>query len=217
MAEAAKKLELTPPPNDTKKSLATKLSEIIAEVSHVEKKGVNDFHKYKYAQEADVLAAVRKHLAERHILILPSLVSQDWHGITTSKGQQEQIARVVMEYTLIDGDSGERLTFKMPGEGQDRGDKGSYKAVTGATKYALTKLFLIPTGDDPEADADADKRNAEKATITDEQAGDLATLIENVGAEEGKVLAFFKVTKLTDLTPVDYAQAVRMLEKRKKA
>ncbi len=39
------------------------------------------------------------------------------------------------------------------GEGLDQnGDKGTYKAITGATKYFLLKLFLIPTGDDPETD-----------------------------------------------------------------
>jgi hypothetical protein len=50
----------------------------------------------------------------------------------------------------------------MIGEGQDAGDKGPYKAMTGAQKYALMKTFMIPTGDDPEADEDVDKRNSEE-------------------------------------------------------
>src|SRR5699024_6730814 len=43
--------------------------------------------------------------------------------------------------------------------GQDAGDKAVYKAITGATKYALMKVFMIPTGDDPEQDYEADERN----------------------------------------------------------
>lgn len=209
-------LAAVPAPEPPPKRLAAKLAEIIAAVGHIEKKGVNDFHKYRYAQDADILAAIRPHLAERHVIIVPTLVSQTWHEVTTRNGQVEQIARVVMEYAVLDGDTGEELRFRMPGEGQDRGDKGTYKAVTGATKYALMKLFLLPTGDDPEADKGVDERNAEKATITAEQATDLETLAENVGAELPKLLAFFKVAKLTELTPADHAQAVRMLEKKRK-
>jgi hypothetical protein len=57
-------------------------------------------------------------------------------------------------------DTGETLTSIYKGEGEDEGDKGLYKAYTGATKYFLTKNFLISSGDvlndvepnDPEAD-----------------------------------------------------------------
>ena len=48
------------------------------------------------------------------------------------------------------------------GSGDDPADKGLYSAYTGAVKYFLMKAFLIPTGDDPEADEGTDKRAAEK-------------------------------------------------------
>jgi hypothetical protein len=38
------------------------------------------------------------------------------------------------------------------GEGADSADKGAYKAMTGARKYAFRLLFNIPTGDDAERD-----------------------------------------------------------------
>ena len=49
------------------------------------------------------------------------------------------------------------------GAGDDGADKGLYKAYTGAVKYFLMKTFLIPTGDDPEADTKADERAASRA------------------------------------------------------
>ena len=52
----------------------------------------------------------------------------------------------------MDAASGEELVIHAKGAGHGRDEKGYYSAVTGAIKYALTSLFLIPTGDDPEAD-----------------------------------------------------------------
>ena len=42
-------------------------------------------------------------------------------------------------------------------------EKAAYKAATGALKYALLTGFLIPTGDDPEADASTDQQIAAAA------------------------------------------------------
>ena len=47
---------------------------------------------------------------------------------------------------------------------EDAGDKGIYKAIAGAQKYALMKVFMIPTGDDPEADEGVDERNHKAPT-----------------------------------------------------
>jgi hypothetical protein len=47
--------------------------------------------------------------------------------------------------------SGQWIETVHVGEGEDRGDKAAYKAITGATKYWVMKTFLISTGDDPES------------------------------------------------------------------
>lgn len=127
------------------------LHAVMKKVGYVQKQGVNDFHKYKYASEADLLSALRPAMVEAGLLLLPSirdLQKIDDHGNTT----------VVVEYTLAHI-SGEVWPEKIviAGTGNDRsktgvGDKGVYKALTGANKYLLFKLFQIETGDDPEND-----------------------------------------------------------------
>jgi ERF superfamily len=144
------------------RKLVQKLAEVMKEVKYIQKRGYNSFHKYKYATEADVAEKVREALAERNIVMIPSLTNHSIREHTTSKGNREYITTVVMEFRFIDGETGETITFSMIGEGQDAGDKGPYKAMTGAQKYALMKTFMIPTGDDPEADEDVDKRNNEE-------------------------------------------------------
>jgi hypothetical protein len=158
------------------KKLVQKLAEVMKEVKYIQKRGYNAFHKYKYATEADVAEKVREALAERSIVMIPSLTSHSTREHITSKGNREYITTVVMEFRFIDGETGETITFSMIGEGQDAGDKGPYKAMTGAQKYALMKTFMIPTGDDPEADEDVDKRNNEEQKDRQPSSNILATL-----------------------------------------
>lgn len=129
------------------------LNAIMRSASHVAKGGTNSFHGYKYTTETDVLEMFRPKMVEHGLVLIPNVVGAtgpDEHGNTT----------VTMSYTLahVSGEVWpERLHFM--GCGNDRnkngvGDKGLYKAITGANKYLLFKLFQIATGDDPESEAE---------------------------------------------------------------
>lgn len=130
--------------------LITKLAEVMAEATHVEKRGRNDFHKYDYATEADVLAAVRNGLSSRNVIIMPAIPASNVVEISTKQGHSYR-TDVTMIYTAFDGDTGASISVPWAGTGSDASDKGLYKAITGANKYFMLKLFLLPTGDDPEA------------------------------------------------------------------
>jgi|GEM_PF-2214004 len=134
------------------KMLVKKLADVMKEVKHIEKRGYNKFHNYSYATDSDVSEAVRDVLAEKHIIMLPDVVEHSIREHKSAKGKTEYIATVKVKFTFIDGETGESLSIHGLGEGQDSGDKAVYKALTGAQKYALMKVFMIPTGDDPEAD-----------------------------------------------------------------
>ena len=128
------------------RKLAAKLARIMGEINNVEKNGVNIFHNYRYAMEQDMLVAVRKRLADANIIVLTGITSVDVRD-TAKDGFLTTIRTV---HTFVDGDTGETLEASSAGQGTDKGDKGIYKAITGATKYFISKNFLIPTGDDPE-------------------------------------------------------------------
>ncbi len=119
---------------------------------YVQKDGENTFHRYKYASEDGLLTVLRPAMVQHGLILIPSVAVepgpwQDEHGNS----------HLIMEYTLAHT-SGEvwPQPIRVPGCGNDRhkngtvGDKGMYKAMTGANKYALFKLFQIATGDDPE-------------------------------------------------------------------
>ena len=144
MSEAVKKSE---------RSLVRKLSEVMGEVERIAKNGRNEFHKYDYATESDIAAAVREHMSARHLMLVPSVEKQEWEKVVRKNGETK-LCTLTVRYRLMDGDSGEEMEFTIIGQGEDAMDKGTYKAMTGATKYALMKLFLMPTGDDPENDSE---------------------------------------------------------------
>lgn len=143
--------------NSVPRNLVIKLSEILGEVDRVPKRGRNEFHKYDYVMESDLVEAVRQKLAERNIFLLSSV---------EELRREDTLTEARIKFTFLDGDSGESLSFYYFGQGDDKGDKGAYKAYTGALKYAIMKNFLVPTGDDPEADTETDRRAAERPART---------------------------------------------------
>jgi hypothetical protein len=137
-----------------KEGLYKKLAEVLAEVGRIPKNGRNEHFKYDYVLEADLVDHIRPMLAKRNMVVLPSVEDAAQNGnIFTAK----------VRFRFIDGDTGEFEDMYIVGAGQDSGDKGYYKAYTGAVKYCLMKTFLVATGDDPERDDDDAPRRKENA------------------------------------------------------
>lgn len=136
-------------------TLAAKLAKVMEQVKYIQKRGKNTHFGYTYATEADVADKVREVLAQQNVAVLPNVLPEtiQIRETQTAKGRTDYILTAVYEVTFVDGDTGETLTVRTIGQGQDSGDKAGYKATTGAMKYALMKTFLIPTGDDPEDDS----------------------------------------------------------------
>lgn len=133
--------------NETKRSLVRKVAEVMALADRIPKSGTNEFHHYKYATEADVLDAVRVEMAKRQLTLTPSVIDSKSELIGEKKNR---LVTIRVRYTIEDGESGEQRQFDMLGEGSDSLDKAFYKAMTGCTKYAVLKFFMLGTGDDPE-------------------------------------------------------------------
>lgn len=172
-------------------SLVRKLANVMGAVERVPKTGFNKFHNYAYATESDITSAVRAAMATEGVVMVATLLRSRWDSVSTSKGGTERLVTARWRFTMHDADSAEKISFKGESQGQDAGDKAMYKAFTGAVKYALLKLFLIPTGDDPEADS-PEGEIQKPAPMTDEvKAKRLATWTKDVArvAEFGKTMA----------------------------
>lgn len=141
---------------NNKAGLLQKIANVYASSTLVVKGGFNPHFKYKYVTEADILEMIRPLLVENRLLVLPTTRRTETRG-----NEGGNITELEIDFEIFDIDTGESVVCTFVGEGQDKGDKGAYKAYTGAVKYFLMKTFGVPTGDDPEVGSDADKEQVE--------------------------------------------------------
>jgi hypothetical protein len=176
------------------KNLLKALQTASAAVGYVQKKGRNEFQQYNYVTESDVVAQTREALLECDLVLIPSVesVSHDEWGNTN----------ILVNYTVHHTSSGESLTFRMAGAGNDRnskgvGDKGIYKALTGCNKYALLKALQLATGDDPEDEKEATNHAPQNAPQTPPKAAVKAQTEEVRGEPDPYVIEPSKMNKDT--------------------
>jgi ERF superfamily len=196
-------------------TLRRKLGEVRRRIGYIQKRGYNERHNYNYVAAADIAGAVGDILAELGVMVIPRLESITYEPPAAGRVDSVRVARVIMAYTFIDVDSDEEITAKVAGEGLDVGDKASYKAMTGALKYALLQSFLLATGDDPE-DERIECRTALGAErlISAEQVCQLQGLIEETGTELERVLAYYKLSALSEMTEACYRRALELLRRK---
>ena len=120
----------------------------------ISKDDTNNFDNYKFRGIDAVLNALAPILSKHGVIIMPSVLSSEIRGITTSQGKPQQHAKVVVEYTLYDVE-GDSIKHQFVGEGMDRGDKAINKACTAAYKYFLFEAFCIPVEGTPDADSES--------------------------------------------------------------
>lgn len=202
-------------------TLKQKLAEVRRRISYIQKRGHNERFNYSYVTAADLAGAVGDALADLEVIVIPRLESISYESISPNPGYQDRLTRVIMTYTFMDVDSAEELKVKTPGEGRDPGDKGPYKAMTGALKYALLQTFLIATGDDPEDErVEVGSRTGNNgngtgdSVISNEQVTEIQLLIEQTGTDVAKMLEYFKISKIEKMTTVMYGRAVQALRRK---
>jgi len=209
--------------NEDRKSvnLIGKLAEITNAVERIPKNGYNDFHKYYYALESDIKQVVREELAKRNLILISNEKNRTVANVQAKNGTQ-QLVTLEIEFTIYDADSDKSIVFTGFGDGQDSGDKAVYKAKTGAIKYALTSLFLIPTGDDPEkAGKPLQPQNISADQV--QYLDDLVLKVANLANENiAQVIAKLK-TEINNMgsfnkySTSDFETALRVLKKWEKA
>lgn len=130
-------------------NLWQKLAHIKTQVRNIPKNGTNTHFNYKFVQAADVYDVVGHLMGVLGVVLVPKQIEV----LSERETRSGSIIFARFTWEMVNADTPtERESFQSMGEGQDPGDKRSYKATTGAEKYALISFFQIPTGLDPERD-----------------------------------------------------------------
>jgi ERF superfamily len=122
------------------------------EVQTVAKRGVNEFHRYRYATMGDILQEITPLLGRHGLVIFQS---------ETGRAMFDEDNVIAIEYAFtVAHASGETWpqAIKQTGVSTCRNSKGGWddkslnKCHTAARKYFLLSLFQIPTGEEDDAD-----------------------------------------------------------------
>ena len=170
------------------------------------KKGVvardrtNEFDRYKYFSEAGYKKLFTELFSNAGLELTTTI---DEVERFTVDGKQNNGRQVKVLFTLSDVETGFAETSTFYGEGFDKGDKGLYKAYTGALKYYLANTFMVATGDDPEVES---PEGVEKETYKNPEVeqGTYRRLIDDYFIAFPEQLdTFFKKYKITYLDELD--------------
>jgi hypothetical protein len=195
------------------KTLKGKIAWIQTHVGAVAKTGQVSFGntRFSHMQEHGLINVIRPLMRLAGVGVMPG---------ATSPGSWTQNGNVwVIDYalTIFDVETDEELTRWFPNVGVDSADKGLNKAYTGAMKYALQKIFLVPTDDidDNETiDVAALPANAQAAAErndrpTEDEIAKLRSAILDAGVPAATVVnvltATYKKSGLSDLTRAEFS------------
>lgn len=179
------------------------------------KKGVvardrtNEFDRYKYFSEAGYKKLFTELFSNAGLELTTTI---DEVERFTVEGKQNNGRQVKVIFTLSDVETGFAETSTFYGEGFDKGDKGLYKAYTGALKYYLANTFMVATGDDPEVES---PEGVEKEVYKNPEIeqGTYRRLVDNYFIAFPEQLdAFFKKYKITYLDELDSKVSKKKLD-----
>ena len=164
------------------------------------KDSVNPAYKSKYADLGSVWDACRDPLTANGITV--------WQDVTSGEGGISVTTRLVHK-------SGQWVEFgplTVPLARHDAHGVGS--ATSYGKRYALAAAIGVIAEIDDDGNAAVSKSNGKAAdpAISEQQAADLQSLIEDVGADKAKFLKFIKANTLAEIRASSYSECVRQLE-----
>jgi hypothetical protein len=133
------------------KELAAKMAAIMGEVATMTKDGTNAAQKYNFTTAEQVKAALRPLFKKHKVALFANMLDVTRETSVNKNGTTVVTVIAKMCFTLVCGDTGERMDCIWYGEANDYADKACNKAATAATKYFLTNTFLLSTTE-PESD-----------------------------------------------------------------
>ncbi|MBL4751994.1 MAG: ERF family protein [Flavobacteriales bacterium] len=121
-----------------------RIAAVMQAIAYVQKENKKVNNQYTFVSHDAVTAAVRTHLIDNGIVVIPTVTKHIQDGNRTE-------VDLNIDFVNIDKPE-DKISVQMFGYGVDQQDKGPGKAFSYAKKYAFLQLFLLETGDDPERD-----------------------------------------------------------------
>lgn len=192
------------------------ISNVMADIGAVGKNKKNTQQDFMFRGIDDVMNALAPALVKNKVFIVPEVTHEERTERTTQKGGVLFYTRLHVTYHFytVDGSS---ITAKVIGEAMDSGDKATNKAMSIAYKYAAFQVFNIPTEEMAEPDAEChsgiEPQQPEVIYVDDIKIKVLQETMEKKGVTVEQITGRYKVSKLEELTVLNFMDAMKGLEK----
>jgi hypothetical protein len=154
-----------------------KIAAIMAEVGPIAKEKYNEGQKYNFRGIDQIYNAVHPIMVKHRVFPAPEVLDHK-HTVTVTenKGFAKEVVRSVIKTRVrFYAEDGSNIFVDVIGEGADHGgDKASNKAMSGAMKYAVMQVLMIPT--EMHMDSEADERIG-RGPASEEDVGETAGVI----------------------------------------
>lgn len=138
------------------------LADIMSKVGAIGKDSRNTSQGFNFRSIDAVMNELHDLFAQAKVVILPEVI-EDKHeirevtkmkdGQTSTRYDTHQFLRI--KFHFVSGEDGSEVSSTVIGEGMDSGDKATNKALAIGLKYALLQMFLVPTLEQKDPDAES--------------------------------------------------------------
>lgn len=135
------------------------LATIMEETKAIAKTEKNNGQNFMFRGIDNVMNGLHDLFAKNGVIILDEVIDYNITEKVTEKTYNGQRSVSILYYTRTKvkfhflASDGSEVTTTNVGEAMDSGDKGMNKAMSAALKYALLQMFLIPTQEEKDPDA----------------------------------------------------------------
>lgn len=132
----------------------TLIGQAMKEIGAVGKDSINKTQGFKYRGIDAVMNALNPVMSKYGLFIVPEVIDERREERTNKGGTTLLYSILKIRFTMYAPD-GSNVSSVIIGEGMDTGDKATNKALSIALKYAAFQIFMIPTEDviDPDAES----------------------------------------------------------------
>lgn len=177
---------------------------IMADCGVIGKDQHNSTQNFNFRGIDDVYNALHDIFAKNKVFIMPTILKHHVEERTTIRGGILFVHTSEIRFDFV-ADDGSRISATTIGEAADSGDKGATKAASIALKYALFQVFLIPTKETPDADADSHDLKPKGAMQAPQEKKPSAKKAES---PKNRTLTADEITKLVDAAEKEHPGAL---------
>lgn len=128
------------------------IANVMKETKAIAKAQKNEQQGFMFRGIDAIMNELHDLFANNGVFILPEVLEFTVTEKMTRSGSISYYTRTKVRYHFTAEDASEVCTVNV-GEAMDSGDKGMNKAMSGALKYALMQMLLIPTKENKDPDA----------------------------------------------------------------